>query len=123
MHFPGSTQGRTPEESGLHGCSLVDLDSDGVIRCRFLPTTTVRWENFDLDIDADTTFQQLVQRAQTTCRSLCGVEPKAEPGRLVSEYGDAAEYDSKPDATAKDPAAVSGVLHAQACFLRLDDSR
>lgn len=118
MHFPGGTQGRTPEESGLHGCSLVDLDSDGVIRCRFLPTASVRWENFDLDIDADTTFQQLVQRAQATCRVLCGIDSKPEQGSLVAEYGDAADENSESDATAKDQAAVSESLHAQACFLR-----
>lgn len=118
MHFPGGTQGRSPDESGLHGCSLVDLDNDGVIRCRFLPTAPVRWENFDLDLDANTTFQQLVQRAQATCRSLCGVESKLEQGRLVAEYGDASENDSDMNATAKDRAAVSEALHAQACFLR-----
>ncbi len=118
MHFPGGTQGRMPDESGLHGCSLVDLDSDGVIRCRFLPTATVRWENFNLDIDANTTFQQLIQRAQTTCRGLCGVESNPGQDSLVAEYGDAADEDSDADTTAKDQAAVSEALHAQACFLR-----
>lgn len=120
MHFPGGTQGRSPEESGLHGCSLVDLDSDGVIRCRFLPTATVRWENFELDIDADTTFQQLVNRAQATCRSLCGVAPASKPeqGSLVAEYGDAADDEADADTTAIEQAAVSESLHAQACFLR-----
>ena len=120
MHFPGSTQGRSPDEIGLHGCSLVDLDSDGVIRCRFLPTATVRWEDFELDIDADTTFQQLVHRAQATCRSLCGVESKSNPeqGSLVAEYGDAADEEFDADVTAKHQVAVSESLHAQACFLR-----
>ena len=116
MHFPGGTQGRTPDESGLHGCSLVDLDSDGVIRCRFLPTAPVRWENLDLDIDADTTFQQLVTRAQAACRHLCGVEPKLEQGSLVAEYGDASDEES--NTTANDQAAISEALHAQACFIR-----
>ncbi|TXT18350.1 MAG: hypothetical protein FD138_4455, partial [Planctomycetota bacterium] len=100
------------------GCSLVDLDSDGVIRCRFLPTAPVRWENFDIEIDADTTFQQLVTRAQAACRHLCGVEPKLEQGSLVAEYGDASEDDTETDATVNEPAAVSEALHAQACFLR-----
>lgn len=118
MHFPGGTQGRSPDEPGLHGCSLVDLDSDGVIRCRFLPTSPVRWENFDIDIDADTTFQQLVTRAQVACRTLCGVEANPEQGRLVAEYGDATDDDSDPDTSASHQAAVSEALHAQACFLR-----
>ena len=135
MHFPGSTQGRSPEELGLHGCSLVDLDSEGVIRCRFLPTAPVRWENFNFDIDADTTFQQLVQRAQATCRSLCGVEPKTDQGSLVAEYGDASEDDTDMDAghsrsptpcgsddsqDSSNPPGHKGLGYSgfQACFLR-----
>ena len=118
MHFPGSTQGRSPEEPGLHGCSLVDLDSDGVIRCRFLPTATVRWENFDLDINAETTFQQLVQLAGSAYRGLCGVESKPDQGSLVAEYGDASDEHSEPDTTADIQTSVSETLHAQACFLR-----
>jgi DNA repair exonuclease SbcCD nuclease subunit len=117
MHFPGGTQGRSPDERGLHGCSLVDLDSDGVIRCRFLPTAPVRWENFDLDIDTGTTFQQLVNRAQAACRELCGVEPTPDRGRLVAEYGDA-DDESDVLAVTQDHAKVSEALHAQACFLR-----
>lgn len=118
MHFPGGTQGRSPNEPGLHGCSLVDLDSDGVIRCRFLPTALVRWENFELDIDTNTTFQQLVQRAQVTCRGLCGIESTPEQESLVAEYGDAADKNSESNTITKDQAAVSEALHAQACFLR-----
>ncbi len=120
MHFPGGTQGLSPNESGLHGCSLVDLDSDGVIRCRFLPTAPVRWENFELPVDAETTFQQLVSRAQAACRDLCGVTSKpVEQGQLVAEYGDAADGDdSTADAVTQEPSAISETLHAQACFLR-----
>ena len=120
MHFPGGAQGLSPNEPGLHGCSLVDLDNDGVIRCRFLPTAPVRWENFELPIDADTTFQQLVSRAQAACRELCGVAPKSEePGRLVAEYGDAADGgDSTADTETHELSAISQALHAQACFLR-----
>jgi hypothetical protein len=120
MHFPGGVQGLSPREPGLHGCSLVDLDSDGVIRCRFLPTAPVRWENFELSVDAETTFQQLASRAQTACRELCGVVTKPiEPGSLVAEYGDAADgEDSTSDAVTSESPAITETLHAQACFLR-----
>ncbi len=125
MHFPGGTQGLSPEETGLHGCSLVDLDSDGVIRCRFLPTAPVRWENFQIDIKADTTFEQLVQRMQAACRELCGVpetlpQPQ-QPQSLVAEYGDAADddaEDSTDNETNGQRIASHQQLHAQACFLR-----
>ncbi|MFM9962770.1 MAG: exonuclease SbcCD subunit D [Planctomycetaceae bacterium] len=130
MHFPGSTQGLSPNEPGLHGCSLVDLDSDGVIRCRFLPTAPVRWETIELPIDADTTFQQLVNRAQAACRELCGVTPTpAEPRRsnaldeVSDEFGDDESGDelvgeTSTDEVTHDLAAISETLHAQACFLR-----
>jgi hypothetical protein len=129
MHFPGGTQGLSPEEAGLHGCSLVDLDSDGVIRCRFLPTAPVRWENFQIDIDADTTFDQLVRRMQAACRELCGVPespPKPQVKSLVAEYGDAADDDIEDSENSNDSATTdegqltipSDQLHAQACFLR-----
>jgi hypothetical protein len=121
MHFPGGTQGLSPNESGLHGGSLVDLDSDGVIRCRFLPTAPVRWENFEISIDADTTFQQLVSRAQAACRELCGVASKPESherGRLVAEYGDAAESDAPTETEDDGETTWVEVLHAKACFLR-----
>lgn len=119
MHFPGGTQGLSPHEPGLHGCSLVDLDCDGVIRCRLVPTAPVRWENFEIPVDADTTFQQLVNLAQAACRELCGVAPEPnEQGRLVAEYGDAADDDSTTDSMTSNPSAISEALHAQACFLR-----
>lgn len=119
MHFPGGVQGLSPNESGLHGCSLVDLDSDGVIRCRFLPTAPVRWENFELAVDADTTFQQLVTLAHAACRELCGVTTKPiEQGSLVAEYGDAAEGESTADVVTQESSVISESLHAQACFLR-----
>lgn len=121
MHFPGGTQGLSPDETGLHGCSLVDLDSDGVIRCRFLPTAPVRWENFQIEINSATTFEQLVQQMQTACRSLCGVpESPTEPQSLVAEYGDAADSDDA-DENLNDEhvsSALSEQLHAQACFIR-----
>jgi DNA repair exonuclease SbcCD nuclease subunit len=119
MHFPGGTQGLSPNESGLHGCSLVDLDGEGVIRCRFLPTAPVRWENFELSVDADTTFQQLISRAQAACRELCGTSPNSEErGRLVAEYGDAADGESTKDSMTQEVTPSSETLHAQACFLR-----
>jgi DNA repair exonuclease SbcCD nuclease subunit len=104
MHFPGGTQGLSPNETGVQGCTLVDLDGDGVIRCRLLPTSTVRWEEFDIDIDTETTTEQLVQQLQAACRGLCGHEE-----RKVVEFGDAPDHEPTPSIEQ---------LHAQACFLR-----
>lgn len=42
-HYSGSPQGRCPNESGAHGCTLVSIDSDGRIRTQLLPTDAVRF--------------------------------------------------------------------------------
>jgi DNA repair exonuclease SbcCD nuclease subunit len=43
-HYPGSPQGRCPEEQGPHGCTIVHVEDDGRIRLRFVPTDVVRWQ-------------------------------------------------------------------------------
>ncbi len=107
LHNPGGTQGLSPEESGLHGCSLVELDGDGVIRCRFLPTAPVRWENFEIEIEANTTLEQLVKRMQVKCCGLCGIEEQHQ----VGEVDDASSQEPSVSASAES-------LLAQACFIR-----
>jgi hypothetical protein len=43
-HYPGTPQGRTPEESGPHGCTIVDVDEAGRTRTRFVATDVLRWQ-------------------------------------------------------------------------------
>lgn len=43
-HYAGSPQGRSPEETGSHGCTLVQVDDERRIRSRFIPTDVVRWQ-------------------------------------------------------------------------------
>jgi DNA repair exonuclease SbcCD nuclease subunit len=42
-HFPGTPQGRCPDESGPHGCTIVQVDETGRTRTRFIATDAVRW--------------------------------------------------------------------------------
>lgn len=42
-HYPGTPQGRTPQETGAHGCTLVSVDTEAKIRTQLLPTDSVRW--------------------------------------------------------------------------------
>lgn len=42
-HYCGSPQGRSPSESGPHGCTLVSIETDGRIRTQLLPTDTMRF--------------------------------------------------------------------------------
>ncbi|MCA9024803.1 MAG: hypothetical protein KDA86_06285 [Planctomycetaceae bacterium] len=43
VHFPGSPQGRIPEEVGPHGCSLVTVDGAGDVSIQPVATDVVRW--------------------------------------------------------------------------------
>ena len=59
-HDPGGTQGLHPSETGAHGCTLVDVDSDGTVRCTTIPTAPVRWERLAVDINDGTNQDELV---------------------------------------------------------------
>ncbi len=41
--YPGTPQGRSPEEDGAHGCVLVHVDERGQTRTKSVPTDVVRW--------------------------------------------------------------------------------
>ena len=43
VHYCGSPQGRRPEESGVHGCTLVQVDEQRQTRTSLIPTDAVRW--------------------------------------------------------------------------------
>jgi DNA repair protein SbcD/Mre11 len=43
-HYAGSPQGRSPDEVGPHGCTLIQVDEERRIRSRFIPTDAVRWQ-------------------------------------------------------------------------------
>lgn len=43
IHYPGTPQGRCPEEDGPHGCTLVHVRADGTARAEFLPMDAIRW--------------------------------------------------------------------------------
>ena len=38
VHYCGTTQGRRPEESGIHGCTLVEVDGQRQTRTSLIPT-------------------------------------------------------------------------------------
>ena len=48
--YPGPPQGRHPNELGVHGVYLVELDQDGSVRLEFRPMDVLRWNTRELDI-------------------------------------------------------------------------
>ncbi len=52
LHDPGPTQGRRPSQAGPHGCTIGELDSEGVIELRFVPCDQVRWHTEHIAVSA-----------------------------------------------------------------------
>jgi exonuclease SbcD len=51
VHYPGSPQGRKPQQAGAHGCSVVHVESDGKTRVQLIPTDAVRFQTEDVSVD------------------------------------------------------------------------
>lgn len=63
-HYPGTPQGRHPEETGAHGCTLVQVDAAGRARTTLVPTDVMRWHHERVVIDDATgrdDFQRLLR--------------------------------------------------------------
>jgi DNA repair exonuclease SbcCD nuclease subunit len=59
IHYAGSPQGRTPDEIGPHGCTLVHVCGDRAIRTQFTPTDAIRWHTERLSIANDATLDSV----------------------------------------------------------------
>jgi exonuclease SbcD len=55
IHYAGSPQGRSPDETGPHGCTLVHVAGDRAIRTQFTPTDAIRWHTERLAIEDEAT--------------------------------------------------------------------
>ena len=53
-HYPGTPQGRSPAESGTHGCTLVHVDDQGRARMTFIATNAMEWLHETVLIDPAT---------------------------------------------------------------------
>jgi len=60
-HYPGTPQGRRPQETGPRGCSLVQVDDARRIRVSFLPTESLRYQQERIVVAEATTGEQLYQ--------------------------------------------------------------
>jgi DNA repair exonuclease SbcCD nuclease subunit len=69
-HDPGSTQGTGLGECGPHGATLVHVDADETVRCEFIPTASVRWEQFTIDVEASLNRAAVWQRCRRALADL-----------------------------------------------------
>jgi len=67
-HYSGSPQGRTPQEAGPRGCTLVNVDDAGNVKTRFVATDQIRWLSETVEITAGTDHEalerQLIERTE-----------------------------------------------------------
>ena len=74
-HFCGTPQGRRPEECGIHGCTLVQVDEQRQTRTSLIPTDSARWIGERLLIDDTTTVEELESRLRERMHALLEAAP------------------------------------------------
>lgn len=67
--YPGTPQGRSPRETGVKGCYLVEVDGTGT-KTTFLPTTAVLWEELTVDISGYELIDDLLEGVTDQVASL-----------------------------------------------------
>lgn len=70
VHYPGSPQGRQPEECGPHGCTLVQVDESSLVQVSQMHTDVLRWHELEIEINEKTTPEQFEGMLDERIRSL-----------------------------------------------------
>jgi hypothetical protein len=74
-HYPGTPQGREPNEAGPHGCTLVQVDPQRRVRTTLVSTDVVRWHNERIAIDEKDTRHDLESRLHGRIQDLIQAAP------------------------------------------------
>lgn len=69
-HYPGTPQGRTPEEQGPAGCAVVQVDDTGKAKTRFVSADAVRWVTETIEFTDGTTSEQVNRRMRERLEKL-----------------------------------------------------
>ncbi len=74
--YPGNPQGRHPNELGMRGVYLVEVDDSGVVELEFRPVDAIRWERRELDVGGLESEQRVldavVNAASSALDGACG---------------------------------------------------
>jgi len=63
-HYCGSPQGRSPDEPGSHGCTLVTVDDTGHVKTNFVATDSIRWVTETVEVTAGTDEDALMAQLE-----------------------------------------------------------
>jgi DNA repair protein SbcD/Mre11 len=75
VHYCGTPQGRRPEETGTHGCTLVQVDQEGQTRTSLIPTDATRWMTERVAIDETTVAEDLEARLRQRMHAMLEAMP------------------------------------------------
>ena len=59
FHYPGTPQGRAPEEYGSHGCTLVEINGKGRIETQLIECDAIQWTRRELRLTASTSRRKM----------------------------------------------------------------
>ena len=78
VHYPGSPQGRCPQEPAAHGCTLVQVDERGQGRPSLVATDAIRWMTERIAIDAAMERESLENLFRERIHALIESTPKID---------------------------------------------
>jgi DNA repair exonuclease SbcCD nuclease subunit len=61
-HYPGTPQGRCPNETGAHGCTMVSVGLDRRVHIQSVPTDSVRWQTEPVTLEDGASGEDLRRR-------------------------------------------------------------
>jgi DNA repair protein SbcD/Mre11 len=70
IHYAGRPQGRSPRDSGPHGCTLVHVAGDRAMRSQFTPTDAVRWQLEKVALEPGETLEGARQKLAESAKQL-----------------------------------------------------
>ena len=76
VHYCGSPQGRRPGETGVHGCTLVQVDGQRQTRTTLIPTDVVRWLGERIAVNETTSREDLGARMRDRMHALLEAAPR-----------------------------------------------
>jgi len=77
-HYPGTPQGRHPDQTGPHGCTVVQVDPQRRLQTTFVPTDVLRWQAERLEVDESTDRAGLERRLHDRVQALREAHPAVD---------------------------------------------
>jgi len=74
LHYPGTPQGRSPAETGSHGCTLVEIDEEARIETQFIECDAIQWIRREFRLTASTSRRKMERHIVDLTKDLLAQE-------------------------------------------------